>query len=96
MRGAILPMLQKVQQYEKGAFQKPVYICAPILDPCCKLLAINTPTLTLLGWTKIELIEYFTQQAKHFKPPEPEIEIVEPEVKEEIHIEDQPHHFIKC
>lgn len=96
MRGAILPMLQKVQQYEKAALQKPVYICAPILDPRRKLSAINSTSLTSLGWTKDKLVEYFNQQAERFKPPhDPDIEIVELEDQDQTHDDDRPRHFIK-
>lgn len=93
MKAAILSMMKKLVQYSKLAMKKPVYICAPILDPRRKLNAVTAYTLEELGFDQGELVAYFTDQEKKFKTPQdPDIEIVEPEPMID---DDRPHHFIK-
>jgi hypothetical protein len=73
-------MVKKLVRYSTLALKKPVYICAPILDPRQKLNAVTGFTMEELGFDKDQLVEYFTKQATKFKPlPDPDIQIEEPE-----------------
>lgn len=88
-------MFKKLIRYSTLALKKPVYICAPILDPRQKLNAVTGFTLEDLGIGREELIQYFTDQASKFKPaPDSDVEVVEPEPVLEDD-DDRPHHFIK-
>lgn len=88
-------MLRKVQLYQQSAHRKEVFTCTPILNPCLKLTTIRGSTLEEPSLGKTELIEYFTGQARKFKPVvvhHPEIKIFKQEDRSNF---DLPNHFIK-
>lgn len=92
----LCPMEHKLEDYQRAALNKAVYLCAAVLDPRQKLEAFTSTTLETLNSDIEDIKDIIISHASKFEDEDKadsDLEIVSPEAS--MDQEEGPNCFIK-